>query len=238
MRNTKQIRFDRDVEFFTGEDRFLVPGQKLRVGLSAFAGVWEYEDYSVAYVDVVTGAVVVRRSGRNSIAVLTRECMLNRETVSVEYYGMGVDGQMVFPGDTIFVETTTGVFEAEFICDEGRVDVVRVLNREDNEVGMVPYDSVMVNNPQCQSGFVEIGEWVLLDGVPYIVAMVDCDSWALISIKNGNRFFDAEGSGVQGKGPGKWAVSKARIIEQADSASVDLQFCGKVDIINCEDSDE
>ena len=236
MQNTKAVKFEEGVAFFSGEDRYLVPGQKVRIGGKmpwACWSVWEVDDYSVIYQDELTGAIVVRREETGGITVLSREWMLSRETVSVEYYGIEVDGQMVFPGDVVVVRTNTRVFDAEFICEEGRDDVVRV-RAASGEVVTVPYYSIEPKNADV----VEIGEWVMIDGEPYIVAMVGFDEWAMISPETGNRFFDREEVDMIHCGDGQWAIPKQTLLAQTDKVGAKVEFCGKIEIIQCEVNDE
>ena len=236
MQNTKAVKFEEGVAFFSGEDRNLVPGQKVRIVVKApwsCWSAWEVEDYSVIYQDELAGAIVVRRKATNGITVLTRTSMLSRETVAVEYHGIEVDGQMVFPGDVVVVRTNTRVFDAEFICDEGRDDVVRV-RLVGGEVGTVPYDSIELKNADG----VEIGEWVMIDGEPYIVAMVGFDEWAMISPKSGNRFFDREEVDMIHSGGGRWAIPKQTLLGQTDKIGSKVEFCGKIEILQCGVDDE
>ena len=234
MQNTKAIKFEEGAAFFSGEDRCLVPGQKIRIGWKArYGSAWDVEDYSVLYQDELTGAIVVRRDATNGIMVLSRTSMLDRESFAVEYYGIEVDGQMVFPGDAVVVRTNTRVFDATFICDEGRDDVVRVRDAS-GEVGTVPYDSIELKNADV----VEIGEWVMIDGEPYIVAMVGFDEWAMIGAKSGNRFNDREDVVIVHSSAGRGAIPKQTLLNQTDKIGAKVEFCGRIEIFQCEVNDE
>lgn len=234
MQNTKAVKFEEGVAFFSGEDRYLVPGQKIRIGRKSRSQFeWQVEDYFVVYQDEVSGAIVVRGAEIRTIAVLPREWMLSRETVAVEYYGIEVDGQMVFPGDVVVVRTNTDAFDATFICDEGRDDVVRVRDAS-GEVGTVPYDSIELKTADV----VEIGEWVMIDGEPYIVAMVGFDEWTMISAKSGNRFFDREDVVIIHSGAGRGAIPKQTLLNQTDKIGAKVEFCGRIEIFQCEVNDE
>lgn len=232
MQNTKAIKFEEGVAFFSGEDRYLVPGQKVRIGGKMYG--LDVEDYSVIYQDELTGAIVVRRKATNGIAVLTRTAMLYRERVAVEYYGIEVDGQMVFPGDVVVVRTNTDALDATFICAEDDHDLVRIREISTGEIGAVPYDSIELKNADV----VEIGEWVMIDGEPYIVAMVGFDEWAMISPKSGNRFFDREEVGMFHSGDGRWAIPKQTLLDQTDKIGAKVEFCGKIEILQCGVNDE
>ena len=237
MQNTKAIKFEEGVAFFSGEDRNLVPGQKVRIGVKAPWSCWsvlEFEDYSVIYQDELAGAIVVRRKATNGITVLTRTAMLSRETVAVEYYGIEVDGQMVFPGAVVVVSTFDGEFEAECICAEDDHDLVRIRKISTGEIGAVSYDSIELKNADV----VEIGEWVMIDGEPYIVAMVGVDEWAMINPKSGNRFFDREEVGMIISGGGRGAIPKQTLLDQTDKIGAKVEFCGKIEIFQCEVNDE
>ncbi len=235
MQNTKAVKFEEGVAFFSGEDRYLVPGQKVRIGTKMRGRVdWDVEDYKVVYQDEVTGSIVVRGDATNGITALSRTSMLARGVVAVEYYGIEVDGQMVFPGDVVVVRTNTDAFDTTFICDEGRDDLVRVMRPETRVVGTVPYDSIELKNADV----VEIGEWVMIDGEPYIVAMVGVDEWAMISPKSGNRFFDREEVDIILSGGGRGAIPKQTLLDQTDKIGAKVEFCGKIEIFQCEVNDE
>lgn len=234
MQNTKAVKFEEGVAFFSGEDRYLVPGQKVRIGGKVYG--LDVEDYSVIYQDELTGAIVVRRKATNGIAVLTRTAMLYRERVAVEYYGIEVDGQMVFPGDVVVVSTFDGEFEAEYICAEDAHDLVRIRKISTGEIGAVSYDSLSKKDEPKE--YVEIGEWVMIDGEPYIVAMVGFDEWAMISPKSGNRFFDHEEVDMIHSGDGRWAIPKQTLLDQTDKIGAKVEFCGKIEILQCGVNDE
>ena len=228
MQNTKAIKFEEGVAFFSGEDRYLVPGQKVRIGGKVYG--LDVEDYSVIYQDELTGAIVVRRKATNGIAVLTRTAMLYRERVAVEYYGIEVDGQMVFPGDVVVVRTNTDAFDATFICAEDDHDLVRIREISTGEIGAVPYDSIELKNADV----VEIGEWVRIGRDYYVIAMVEASKWALINVMRGGRFLDAEEDGL-GVVDGRWCVPKDVIIGQAEVVRENPEFLGKMKCISEEE---
>lgn len=237
MQNTKAVKFEEGVAFFSGEDRFLVPGQKVRIGTKmpwACWSVWEVEDYSVIYQDELTGAIVVRRDAPSGFMVLPRASMIDRESFAIEYYGIEVDGQMVFPGDVVVVSTFDGEFEAEYICAEDAHDLVRIRKISTGEIGAVSYDSIKLKNADV----VEIGEWVMIDGEPYIVAMVGFNEWAMISAKSGNRFNDREEVDMIHCGAGRAAIPKQTLLNQTDKIGVKVEFCGKIEILQCGVNDE
>lgn len=239
MQNTKAVKFEEGVAFFSGEDRYLVPGQKVRIGVKApwsCWSAWEVEDYSVLYQDELTGAIVVRRAATNGISVLSRTTMLDRESFAIEYCGIEVDGQMVFPGDVVVVYTFDGEFEAEYICAEDAHDLVRIRKISTGEIGAVSYDSLSKKVEPKE--YVEIGEWVMINGEPYIVAMVGVDEWAMISAKSGNRFNDPEDGVIVHSCAGRVAIPKQTMLAQTDKVGAKVEFCGKIEILQCGVNDE
>ena len=238
MQNTKAIKFEEGVAFFSGEDRYLVPGQKFRFWWKACAGgEWiDVEDYSVLYQDELTGDIVVRRAATNGISVLSRTTMLDRESFAVEYCGIEVDGQMVFPGDVVVVSTFDGEFEAEYICAEDAHDLVRIRKISTGEIGAVSYDSLSKKVEPKE--YVEIGEWVMINGDPYIVAMVGFYEWAMISAKSGNRFNDREVVVIDHSCAGRGVIPKQTLLNQTDKIGAKVEFCGRIGIFQCEVNDE
>lgn len=232
MQNTKLINFERGAVPFAGEDRFLVPGQRVKVGVkSGLRPELDFEDYSVLLQDEVTGSIVARRLTTEAIVVLRRESVLD-SSITMYYYGAIVDEVMVFPGDVVLVSAFDGEFEAEYICAEDDHDLARIRKISTGQIGVVSHDAL--SKKADPNEYVEIGEWVMIDARPYIVAMVDCESWALISAETGNRFFDPEATVQFVEVIGKWGVEKDEIVKRAEKINGKLEFCGKINVFHGE----
>ena len=232
MQNTKLINFERGAVPFTGEDRLLVPGQRIKVGVkSRLRPELEFEDYSVLLQDEVTGSIVARRLKTDSIVVIRRESVLD-SSITIYYYGTIVDEVMVFPGDVVLVSAFDGEFEAEYICAEDDHDLVRIQKISTGQIGIVSHDALSKKAEPNEC--VEIGEWVMIDARPYIVAMVDCESWALISAETGNRFFDPEATAQFVEATRSWGVKKDEIVKMAEKIGAEVEFCGKINVFHGE----
>lgn len=162
--------------------------------------------------------------------------MIDRESVAVEYYGIEVDGQMVFPGDVVVVSTFDGEFEAEYICAEDGHDLVRIRKISTGQIGGVSHDAL--SKKADPNEYVEIGEWVMINGEPYIVAMVGVDEWAMIGANSGNRFFDSEKVDMITTDIGQWAIRKQTLLDQTDKIRAKVEFCGRIEIFQREVNDE
>lgn len=229
MQNMKQIKFNRSEVQFTGEDRFLVPGQKIKVKHSIKG---DHEDYVVILQDDVTGAIVARRSESGAIVLIPRERMVDK-WVEVYYHGIVVDDTLVFPGEVVLVFAFGGDFEAEYICPEPGHDLVRVRKISTGEVGTVSYDAI--SKKPAPKEYAEVGELVVLNDRPYIIALIDHECWALISIESGTRFCEiAQSVHVLLDDPGKFFVDKSEIVEMAERIGASAAFYGKINILNME----